>query len=724
VLQPLLGREDDMAAMGTLIGQHRLITIVAAGGMGKTRLTQWLLAERRTAYADGVCWVELAGLSDPGLVVSTIACSMGIQLEGDDPLSGLVAALEGLSILMAIDNAEHLIDETARVVQTLMQKAPQLSLLVTSQMPLKCSGERVYRLGPLGLPDEPVGAEEALTFGAVALFVDCARAADRHFELTRQNVDTVVEICRNLDGMALAIELAAARVQLLGLARLSVLLNERLRLLTGGNRTAPQRHQTLRAALEWSHALLSPVEQTVFRRLGVFVGGFDLDVAQQVVAVAENDALEDLGIDPWTVVDALGGLVDRSMVAVDAGEPPRYRLLMSARSYALERLTAAEETMRFRARHSRALLDRFIAVNADCWTGRIGVDAAVDWLDQDIDNGREALNWALQHSPLDAVAAASAMELALTYDRRLELRAVWEATAQLAADGIPELIRADWLLGCARFWAVEQPDVGARWASEAITLARATGDSVTLYQGLVALCFSDFATGRSWTQDRVQEFLDLERPGWSARLKSRGAQAQYVVVHTQGQTADAKDALDRCVQLGRESGCSDTIFMGLCNLADVLLAGGDVDGAVRIGREAVREATINRRNRRGICAASVNLTGALLAQGALDEARMTAEEAWPMAKAFLRLSWMVDYVSLLAALEGRFRDAALLCGAANSLYAARGCAREVNEAQAARRAAALARDHLGDSERLRLQDEGASLCDSDLAQAAFGWNKG
>jgi tetratricopeptide (TPR) repeat protein len=565
--------------------------------------------------------------------------------------------------------------------------------------------------------------EDALTFGAVALFVDCARAADRHFELTPQNVGTVIEICRNLDGMALAIELAAARTQLLGLTRLSVSLNERLRMLTGGRRTAPQRHQTLRAALEWSHALLNPVEQTVFQRLGVFAGGFDLDMAQRVAAVEDSGELGSTGMDPWAVVDALGGLVDRSLVAIDANEPPRYQLLMSARAYAMERLTAADEAMKFRARHSRAVLSRFISVNADCWAGRIGVDEATNALDQDIDNGREALRWALQHDQGHAVAAATAMELALTYDRRLELRAIWEATAPLADADIADGIRADWLSGCSRFWAIEKPDVGAQWATQTIRLARATGDAITLYQGLTAMCFSDFSMGCAWTQDRVQEFLDLEMPAWSARLRSRGAQAQFVVAHSQGRSADAQDALDRSLQLGRQSGCSDTIITGLCNLADVALAAGDVEAAVLIGREAVREATVNRRNRRGICAASVNLAGALLAQGALDEARTVAEAAWPMAVEFLRLHWIVDQVSLLAAMEGRFQDAARLCGAANSLYAARGCPREVNEVNAARRAASLAGDHLGHAEFLRLQAEGAGICDSDLSATAFGWNK-
>ena len=154
------------------------------------------------------------------------------------------------------------------------------------------------------------------------------------------------------------------------------------------------------------------------------------------------------------------------------------------------------------------------------------------------------------------------------------------------------------------------------------------------------------------------------------------------------------------------------------------LAASDVEAAVRIGREAVREATLNHRNRRGMCAATINLTGALLAQGALDEARKMAEEAWPMARTFLRLSWMVDYVSLLAALEGRFQDAARLCGAANTMYAARGCPREVNEAHAAERAVSLARENLSDSEFLRLQAEGSGICDTDLAAVAFGWAKG
>ncbi len=226
-LPALIGRDDDLAELADMVQRHRLVTITGAGGMGKTRLAQHLLLRRQGEYEQGVCWVELAGLSDATLVAPTIASALGVQIGSGDPLKGLMAALRGMNVLLALDNAEHLVDEVARLAPSMAEAGPQVRVLVTSQAPLRCRGEWIFHLESLASPGAEATVDEAIAFGAVALFVERAQAADRYFDLAAGNVATVVELCRQLDGLPLAIELAAARVPHLGVAALANSLNER-----------------------------------------------------------------------------------------------------------------------------------------------------------------------------------------------------------------------------------------------------------------------------------------------------------------------------------------------------------------------------------------------------------------------------------------------------------------------------------------------------------------
>jgi predicted ATPase/class 3 adenylate cyclase len=344
----LVGRDDDLGELQRALSESRIVTILGPGGIGKTALALTAAQRAGADRTDAVAWVDLAPISVPSLLASTIGQTLGVAVAGRDPLAALVRGLAARQALLVLDNAEHLADAVAELVSALARGAPQLRLVVTSQTALHVEGEWLFRLGTLAVPQVTMPADAALRHGAVALFAAQARAADRGFAVTDANVDAVVELCRRLDGVALAIKLAAARLPLLGLAGLLARLSERFRLLAGGSRDAPSRQQTLRAALDWSHGLLSPHEQAVFRRLGVFAGHFDLELAAHAVA--------DDGQDPWAAVDTIAALVDRSLVVVEPGEVRRCRLLESAREYALLQLDAAGERSAAHARVADAML--------------------------------------------------------------------------------------------------------------------------------------------------------------------------------------------------------------------------------------------------------------------------------------------------------------------------------------------------------------------------------
>jgi predicted ATPase/class 3 adenylate cyclase len=405
--QGLIGREDELRRLQTLVLQHPLVTIVGAGGIGKTRLALAAAGALQTHWRDGAYLVEAATVGDPAQLPLAVAQSLRLALGPDqDP----VPALQTRSLLLVLDNCEHLLDAASRLVVSILERAPGVHMLVTSQEGLRLPGEQLLRLQPLALP-RPDDADPDLTLGALQLFAERARAADAGFALGPSDAVIVGEICRRLDGLPLAIELAAARVRLLGMQGLRDRLGDRLRLLTGGSRSALPRHQTLRAALEWSHALLRAHEQTVLRRLGVFIGGFTLELAQQV-------ASDDSGtLDEWAVLDLLGSLVDKSLVVADPGEPVRYRLLESTRAFSLECLDRQGEAGLVRERHALAVCTLFATANK-AYRGerhRLGTGALVRRLAPELANVRAALDWAMGEETAGATAITLALESASVF---------------------------------------------------------------------------------------------------------------------------------------------------------------------------------------------------------------------------------------------------------------------------------------------------------------------
>jgi predicted ATPase len=384
-----IGRDEELTEIKTLLGKSQLVTLVGTGGVGKTRTALQVGADLLDGSGDGVWFVDLAQVAAPGYVIPEIARVFKLQPQSErDFLDDLRLYLKSKNLLLIIDNCEHVIAEVSRVAADLIKTCPRVWVLATSREGLNVHGEQVYRMPSLSVPaaSERIGAEAALRYGAVALFVARASALDSQFAFSDDKVPIVLDICRRLDGIALAIELAAARVTILSLKQLSQRLDERFRILTGGDRTALPRQQTMRAAIDWSYELLSETEQTLFRRLSIFQGGWTLEAAS---AVCSDDSL-----DEFAIFDTLALLVNKSLVVVELGaETQRYRLLESLRQYGVERLKqrsefddAARRHAQYFAEYGRRVVEKWQTIPDVVFLASI---------DAEIDNIRAALEWAL-----------------------------------------------------------------------------------------------------------------------------------------------------------------------------------------------------------------------------------------------------------------------------------------------------------------------------------------
>lgn len=382
----LIGRTAEVALLSSLVRTHRLVTVVGAGGIGKSRLAQVVSAAQVEHFRDGVVLIELAGLADATLLVHALAQPLGLSVpERETGVRTLVNALANRQMLLVLDNCEHLLEPLALIVEQLFDAAPDLRILATSQEPLRVRAEQQVRLEPLAVPSDAAVAG-ARDYGALVLFESRIRAAAHDFALTDHDLPLAIDVCRQLDGLPLAIELAAARVPMLGLRQVHARLRERFLLLTAGTRTALRRHQTLRAAMDWSHGLLDEAQRDVFRRLGVFSGGFTMELAQTVGADGDRDK--------WAVLDQLGALIDKSLVVVDAAEPVRYRLLESTRAFAVEQLAEAGQTAALLHRHAEAMLAFLRQADDGNMDSTLRSDEYAALVLPEFDNLRAAYAWA------------------------------------------------------------------------------------------------------------------------------------------------------------------------------------------------------------------------------------------------------------------------------------------------------------------------------------------
>ncbi|MBA3329545.1 MAG: tetratricopeptide repeat protein, partial [Actinobacteria bacterium] len=529
----LIGRERELDEIGRLLGlpDVRLVTITGPGGIGKTRLALEAGARVNDEFANGVVFVGLAELTDPTLVIPSIAEALGVKEQAGEPLPRTLAdAVRSQELLLVLDNLEQVL-EAAPALADLLSATPRLKLLGTSRARLRLSGEHVYPVPPLVVP-EPAefGDLSAVSrSAAVALFHERARAVKPAFALTAENAPAVAEICTRLEGIPLAIELAAAWIRTLPPHALVERLGRRLPLLTEGAWDLPARQQTLRATIDWSYDLLRPAEQSLFARLGVFVGGWNLDAAE-LVCVSDDG------------LPALAALLDSSLVGheADPGEP-RYRMLETVREYALERLDADTEAAQVRDRHARA----FVALAEQAESELVGPEQALwhERLEQEHGNMRAALGW-LQES--DQVE----LELRLA----AALGRFWYVRGHLS-EGRRRLEDA---LGHAGGAAV--PELRAK--------ALRTASAIAVIQG-------DYASARALAEQGLELYRLLgDRLGSVRSLSNLGA-----ILLAEGRAEDAVVALDESVALARDLPERRIAALALNNRGDAALTQGDYDAA-------------------------------------------------------------------------------------------------------------------------------------------------
>ncbi len=569
-----VGRERELGEVKALLGQTRMLTLLGIGGLGKTRLSLQAAVESMDDYPDGVWFVELAALTDPHLVPQAVASALGVTEEAGRPVvEALQRYAKDRRALLILDNSEHLLQACAELAGTLLRSGPNVRILASSREPLRVPGETTYHVPPLGVPDaQAATTPEALGgFESVRLFVDRAMAVQPAFRVTAENAPAVAEICRRLDGIPLALELAAARVRMLSPDKIAARLNDRFHLLTGGSRTALPRQQTLRALIDWSYDLLTEPERALLRRLAVFAGGWTLEAAEAVGAGGEIGAAD--------VLDLLGHLVDKSLVVTDAnGE--RYRLLDTVRQYAQERLVEAGESNDARARHLAFYLGlaeqarpQLVGPQQASWLARLDLErenllAAHAWCDDATTAPQLGLRL------VDAVRSYWIIRGVLGLGHRVTAEALARPGAQ-ARDPMRcrVLFGAGWLGCCMGRYAEARANL-----EESLAIARENGDTgqvaaVLQPLALASLGLGDAATARAHSE----EALALARQGGQARQVAAALMNLAQVCRVQGEADAAERFYVDAIALARELGDGETVAIGLLNLAMVAIDRGTAD---------------------------------------------------------------------------------------------------------------------------------------------------
>jgi predicted ATPase/DNA-binding XRE family transcriptional regulator len=658
-LSSFVGRHREMVELQRLLGSTRLLTLTGPGGVGKTRLALELarVAEERTPAV----FVDLAPLNDPTLVVSAVAASVSVREQPGRSLQDtLAASLRQRQLLLLLDNCEHLVQPCADIAAALLRACPDLTILATSREPLGITGETAWPVFPLGLPERDAAPEQLAEVEGVRLFLERARSVLPSFALTHRNAPAVAEVCRRLDGLPLAIELAAARVRTLGVEQMAARLDDRFRLLRDGSRTAPVRHQTLRAAIEWSHGLLSEPERRLFARLAVFAGGWDLEAAEAVCAGKDLDAR--------AVLDLLARLVDQSLVVVaDTADYRRYRLLETIREYAWERLRESDEEHALRGQHL-AFYTRFAEDNR-----LVDTPDELRRLNIELDNFRAALGWVAPPDALEVQLrlAGSLWWLWRTRGHVSEGRRRLEQLLAAAAAMPVTSARAD-AVGAAAALARIGGDTerAAALLDEVLSLGdgldRETTARLLEHRADVAADQSDYARAMDLLGRSHQVYRELGDEGDAVRTLG------YIgeLARRQGDGSRAAALLQQCLDLSRERGFNFGITYSLNVLGLLARQQGELDRAERLYAESLagyRAAAVVP----GVSAVLVNLAVVARERGQPARAlELLGESLALKQQADDRSGGLARLVEVLAGTlgdQGQAEQAARLFGAAEAL---------------------------------------------------------
>ena len=712
--EPLIGRTAELADLATLMTTHRVVTLVGTGGSGKTRLALQLGSDLRQRFPDGVWLAEAAPLAKPELLGETVAALFNISLQGDRPAAKVIADLLGpRRLLLIIDNCEHLILAAATFTGTLLAACGNISVLTTGREALAIPGEHIYETPLLSVPSPgKITAEQALKHSAVELFVARASSTLGRFTLTDSTATAVAEICRKLDGMPLAIELAAARLKLLSPDELLARLGDCLQLLTSGSRTALARHQTLRAVIGWSHALLLEPEKALLRRLGVFAGSFSISGVAAVTVGPPIGASD--------IFDLLARLVDKSLVMpLREGGPTRYRLLETTRAFALEQLAKSGESNW--CRHLCVYMADLFSDAERTWPTM----PTTEWLrefEPELDSLRTALSWAFG-SGGDPQLGLRLLgrthwfwcELPLLREQRrwFELAALYiDSTTPPAIAG-----RIHLALGWDPYFGDRSQLPAARRAEQ---LFRQAQEPLMLAQ---ALGHAGRAASRYRNAEEAiacfDEALSLLRPQGATKLLALLLLSQATAHKHAGEVTLAQSYALEGQTLATKLGDVQTRDMCGIQLASIAFEADQLTEAIAIARESLercRQAPFMRNH----FVSAQWLAGFLLLNGDLEAGRAAALEAFPLSRALGNINLMdsIDQLALIAASQSNPALAARLCGYADA-YGRRYAISRYRISLAVRERLIKRLEALLPDLREALMAEGAEWSEDELSAAAL-----
>ncbi len=716
-----IGREKELVDLKRLLPTARLLTLTGSGGCGKTRLSLQVAADLLERFPDGVWLVELAPLSDSDLVPPTVASVLGLKEEPSKPIiETLTEYLKDKRLLLLLDNCEHLLEACATFVDALLRQCANVQIVASSREGLGINGEQAYRVPSLALPD-PKKAHTPVSvvqFEAVQLFVDRALLARPDFQLTAQNASQLASVCFRLDGIPLAIELAAARVRSLSVEEINRRLDHRFRLLTGGSRAALPRQQTLRSLIDWSYDLLQDSEKLLLRRLSVFAGGWTLGAADRICA---GDDVED-----GEVLDLLTSLIDKSLVAADESEAGfRYRLLETVRQYARERFVESGGTEAIRARHR----DYFLALADEADKKLLGAEQA-DWLrrlEKEHDNLRSALEWsdveAQEQEDLRLCAAMHRFWITRGY---LAEGRQW--CARIFAKGVPaqptlEHARALNVAGSLAFHQTDYP-AARTLLEQSVALSKVLdhrmGIALALNNlGAVAIEQGDHPTARALYEESLALLRELGDRHVAAGVLGNLA----MLAHECGDLDAARTLSQESLALSRELGDQGRIADALNTLGDVACDLGDLTTAWSLSQESL---AIGRElgDRDCIAMSSKNLGTVAFMRGQFGEARSLYRDAMAIRLELgdrLGIARALEGAAAIATAEGNSTAAARTWGAAERLREEIGSPMLPNERSRNHKYATMARQTIADQGAFdRAWGQGRNMPLNEAVELAFG----